>query len=289
MKNKLVICLTIFLIKLVYAGGDSECIKLIKQESYAQARELCQPLAESGNKDAQLAVGVLYANGYAVTLDYPIAIKWLTLSANQGQATAAYDLGNLYVNGTIGVNYTLALKWYLLAIPGSKSGYVEYTVALFYLNGMGTSQDYNLARKYFLAAANKNYSPAMTYLGLMYQNGWGVVQSYADALNWYQKAAKLNNPSAMNQLYLLYKDGLGVEKNESQAMGYLMKGVNGGSAFAMLNLAWNYAYGGMGLPKDKDKAILYARRALSSDDNDGLYPDAERLAKKILKDMGATR
>lgn len=289
MRNKLLIFLTVFLIKMVYADSGSDCIKLIEQESYSQARKLCQPLAESGNKDAQLAMGVLYAGGYTVNLDYPTAIKWLTLSANQGQATAAYDLGNLYVNGTVGINYTLALKWYLLAIPGSKLGYVENTIALFYLQGMGTSQDYTLARKYFLDAANKNYTPAMTYLGLMYQNGWGVVQSYADALNWYQKAAKLNSPSAMNQLYILYKDGLGVQKNESQAMQYLFKGADKGSAFAMLNLAWNYAYGQMGLPKDKDKAILYARRALSCDDSSNLYPDAARLAKKILKDMGVER
>jgi len=164
---------------------------------------------------------------------------------------------------------------------------VENTVALFYMQGLGTSQDYALARKYFMAAASKNYPQAMTYLGLMYQKGLGVPQSYTEALSWYQKAVKLNDPSAMNQLYLLYKNGWGVPKNESQAKQYLMKAVDAGSAFAMLNIAWNYAYGEVGFPKDKDKAILYARKSLSTGDVHNLYPDAVRLAKQILKNLGA--
>jgi len=70
------------------------------------------------------------------------------------------------------------------------------------------------------------------------------------------------------------------------ALQYLTKAAQSGSSVAMVNLAYNYARGELGLAKDNNIAIMYARKALLNED-DGLYPNAARLAKQLLKNLGA--
>ena len=55
----------------------------------------------------------MYHNGKGVLQDYKTAVKWYTLSAEQGIAIAQYDLGVMYENGN-GVlqDYVKTHMWY---------------------------------------------------------------------------------------------------------------------------------------------------------------------------------
>jgi len=59
---------------------------------------------------------LMYKNGQGVPQDYKEAVKWYRLSAEQGDATAQFNLGNQYANGT-GVlqDYALAHMWFNLS------------------------------------------------------------------------------------------------------------------------------------------------------------------------------
>ena len=55
--------------------------------------------AGQGDPDAQLSLGVIYANGEGVLKDDGEAAQWYRLAADQGHATAQFTLGLMYTNG----------------------------------------------------------------------------------------------------------------------------------------------------------------------------------------------
>jgi len=59
-----------------------------KNQNYRQAFIRLKPEAVKGNRDAQYAVGYMYYYGQGVIENKKEAIKWITLSANQGQGQA---------------------------------------------------------------------------------------------------------------------------------------------------------------------------------------------------------
>ena len=75
-----------------------------------------QRLAENGNADAQLTLGMNYTLGHSVTQDYEEGRFWLKLASNQGSDGAQLNLGNLYAAG-IGVERDIvrAYAWYLIS------------------------------------------------------------------------------------------------------------------------------------------------------------------------------
>ena len=83
---------------------------------YATALQEWRPLAEQGNATAQFNLGFMYYNGKGVPHDYAEAFKWWRLAAEQGDAIAQSNLGSLYEYGQ-GVlqDNVMAHMWYNLA------------------------------------------------------------------------------------------------------------------------------------------------------------------------------
>ena len=74
------------------------------------------PLAEQGNASAQFNLGLMYSNGWGVPENDKTAVKWYTLAAEQGYARAQFNLGTMYANGRgVPENHKTAVKWYTLA------------------------------------------------------------------------------------------------------------------------------------------------------------------------------
>jgi TPR repeat protein len=87
-----------------------------KAKNFAAALNELQPLADKGNAEAQLYVGLMYDNGEGVAVDYRQAVLWYTRSAEQGNPTAQYNLGMMYANGlSVPMDGVQALKWFNLA------------------------------------------------------------------------------------------------------------------------------------------------------------------------------
>ena len=55
--------------------------------------------AEQGDASAQYNLGVMYATGRGVPKDDAKAVKWYRLAAEQGYARAQYNLGVMYATG----------------------------------------------------------------------------------------------------------------------------------------------------------------------------------------------
>lgn len=79
-----------------------------------------QESAESGEATAQFMLGNIYAEGKLVANDFPEAAKWFRKAAGQGHAQAQYALGIIYSGGHIEpLDLAEGYVWFCLA---AKSG-----------------------------------------------------------------------------------------------------------------------------------------------------------------------
>ena len=73
-------------------------------------------LAEQGDATAQFDLGFMYSNGLGVPEDDTEAVRWFRLAADQGDADAQSSLGFMYSNGEgVPQDDTEAVRWYRLA------------------------------------------------------------------------------------------------------------------------------------------------------------------------------
>lgn len=78
------------------------------------------------------------------------------------------------------------LQYRLAAEQGNPNA--QYNLGLLYVNGLGVSQDYAEALKWFKLSADNGDASAQFNLGVLYENGQGVSQNYTKAKEWYEKA-----------------------------------------------------------------------------------------------------
>jgi hypothetical protein len=73
-------------------------------------------LAEQGDADAQIGLGILYSEGKGVPQDNSEAARWYRKAAEQGHADAQMMLGGMYLFGQgVSQDYVLAYMWIDLA------------------------------------------------------------------------------------------------------------------------------------------------------------------------------
>jgi hypothetical protein len=155
--------------------------------------------AELGDPGAQNDLAVLLLDGGdGVKSDLNEAIKWVRLAAQQNYPQA----------------FNLLARIQATSQPPRKEpaqDLVDEGRRLF------TSGDRPGAAKPFLAAAQAGHSGAQLQIGWHYEKGVGVSQSYAEAARWYHKSAEQGNSTAMKNLGQLYEEGLGVPEDWTEA------------------------------------------------------------------------
>ena len=118
-----------------------------------ESASLPHPRAEQGDAEAQLQLGMRYAEGDGVIQNDKEAARWFALAAKQGLAEAQYQYG-------------LAL-----------------------LNGKGVVQDYRSAFRWIEKPAQRGYARAQYTLGELYRFGTGTAIDKARAYLWFNLAA----------------------------------------------------------------------------------------------------
>ncbi len=112
-----------------------------------------QPLAEAGHAAGQFGMGLLYANGFGVSLDDAQALKWYQLAAEQNHADAQCNIAVMYANGWgVPQSDEEAFKWYSLAAEQGVTS-AQIAVAKMCSGGYGTAQDNVQAHKWFSIAS----------------------------------------------------------------------------------------------------------------------------------------
>tara|TARA_Y100000588_G_scaffold103585_1_gene112897 strand:- start:28 stop:627 length:600 start_codon:yes stop_codon:yes gene_type:complete len=158
------ICLTLAVllgsVELSWGADFNKGLAAAQNGDYATALREWTPLAEQGYASAQYNLGLMYHEGVGVPQDYKTAAKWYTRAAQQGYADAQSSLGGMY------------------------------------RNGQGVPQDYKTAAKWYTLAAQQGHANAQTNLGVMYVKGDGVPQNYVYAHMWWNISASSGHKKA---------------------------------------------------------------------------------------------
>jgi uncharacterized protein len=128
MTMRLMIAAMIVLIGLGGAGSaraDFQAgLKAAQAGDYATALREWRPLAEQGHATAQYNLGLMYGKGRGVLQNYQEAMKWYRKAVEHGNVSAQVNLGAKYVTGT-GVlqDNVLAHMWFNIGgANGNKTG-----------------------------------------------------------------------------------------------------------------------------------------------------------------------
>ena len=86
----------------------------------------CKVKAEQGDATAQYNLGVMYDNGQGVLQDYKQAVAWYRKAAVQGVAQAQSNLGLLYEKGQgVPKDYVMAHMYYNIAAVSGNTIAIE--------------------------------------------------------------------------------------------------------------------------------------------------------------------
>ncbi len=219
-----------------------------------------QKQADSGDADAQLNLGLMYANGKGVPKDVAKAVEWYQKAAAQGNAKAQFNLGVAYANGAgVPKDVAKAMEWYQKAAARGHAR-AQRILWLMYRSGIGVPKDDAKAVEWLQKEAAQGGANAQAVLGTVYRTGEGVPKDYAKAVEWYQKAAAQGDVYAQIQLGGMYRTGEGVTKDAAKAVEWYQKAATQGYVEAQYDLGGIYL-SGEGVPKDYAKVAEWWQKA----------------------------
>lgn len=119
-----------------------------------EAAEWIHKLAESGDAEAQFAMGQCYALGNGVEQSMFEAIEWYCKSAEQGKANAQEALGTCYYYGKgIEKDAEKAFQWFEKAAERGHAN--QNNLAVCYMNGDGIEKDFKRGIEWLEKAAEQ--------------------------------------------------------------------------------------------------------------------------------------
>ena len=116
-----VLLLTLLVGNPAFSSDNQKGLDAYERGDFATALREWTPLAEQGHATAQYNLGLMYNNGQGVPQDYKTAVKWYKLAAEQGHASTQNNLGLMYALGTGTLqDYTRAHMWWNIAASSGK-------------------------------------------------------------------------------------------------------------------------------------------------------------------------
>lgn len=170
------LCFFIFAIALLptqVASADvSTGIDAYQRGNFQAALVEFKRAAKKNNHLAQYNLGLMHFYGHGVKTNVKEAVRWLDLSATQGNADAQLLLGVIlgYGLGGVGSDERAAIR---LLYPLAEKGVpqAQFYVAVSYKSGKGLRQDYDEAIKWLRLSADQHFTAALELLADLYRTG----------------------------------------------------------------------------------------------------------------------
>ncbi|MBP5282664.1 MAG: toll/interleukin-1 receptor domain-containing protein [Lachnospiraceae bacterium] len=216
--------------------------------------------AKSCCYDAVYSLGCMYVYGEGVDKDYAKALEYFKEAANAGYGKAADFIGDLYLNGYLGLDadgnadLELARQWYEKAI---NYGATEAYCNIGYICKRGTDKvpaDLQEAMRWYQLGAAAGSPECMFNIGFnLSEQG-----DEENAMAWFLKAADMGSVDAHRMLGVYYLEGTNVTKDEGKAFDYFLAAADLGDVDSMEVVVEDYFYGKMGQQKNYAEALRYA-------------------------------
>jgi eukaryotic-like serine/threonine-protein kinase len=211
----------------------------LRRKDFDAVFTLASPLAESGDRDAQSALGWLYDKGLGgLARDAKKAAEWYQKAAEKGDLTAQLNLATMYKFGEgVPQSFEQAFKWYKRAAEQDDPE-AQNIVGFWYLHGQGTERDDTAAVLWYEKAAKHGFAKAQTNLGDMYASNRGVQRDDREALRYYYQAAEQKYAEAEYKVGYWHEMGMGgLRPDATAAAQWYAKAAEHGSAEAQAALA----------------------------------------------------
>jgi localization factor PodJL len=156
----------------------------------------------------------------------------LRAAALRGDPGAAYEVGLRFAEGKgVTINYDEAAKWYERA---AQAGVVPavFRLGTFYEKGLSVKKDVDTARRFYVQAAERGNAKAMHNLAVLDADGGGKGADYKGAAQWFRKAADRGVADSQFNLGILYARGIGVEQNLAESFKWFSLAAAQGDADA---------------------------------------------------------
>lgn len=193
--------------------------------------------AESGQAEAQTALGIKYAEGDGVDKDFDKARKWFERAGNNNYADAEYNLSVMYRNGDgVAKDINRALFWLKKAANHGHSA-ARYNLGIIYSSGLGVEKDLVQAEHWFSLVGKDGTADDQYALGAMYSEGEYVPKDDVKARSWFEKAAAEGHMLAQYNLAIMSSEGIGGKKDLTDALNWAEQAAKQGDAQAAQLLA----------------------------------------------------
>ncbi|MGI2030802.1 tetratricopeptide repeat protein [Rhizobium panacihumi] len=206
-----------------------------KAGDYDTALALWEPLARAGHARAQNNIGACFAEGLGVPSDRPLALKWLTLSADAGDPVGQRNCAAFHMQGSDATGSDAdpakAAKLYRLAAEQGDAE-AQDMLSWLLLEGEIIPADPEQAKLWAERAAEGGVAASMTRLGMLYHNALGVDRDPAKAVFWWRKGAGGGDADAQAMLGAACHMGAGTPVDRVAALAWLIRAMHGGSTLA---------------------------------------------------------
>jgi localization factor PodJL len=105
-----------------------------------------------------------------------------------------------------------------------------FRLGTLYEKGLSVKKDVDIARRYYLQAAERGNAKAMHNLAVLDADGGGKGADYKNAAQWFRKAADRGVADSQFNLGILYARGIGVEQNLAESFKWFSLAATQGDA-----------------------------------------------------------
>lgn len=216
--------------------------------------------AEQGRASAQYDLGVAYHEGDGVEQNYEKAFEWLQKAADQDFVPAWRSLGFMYTLGhAVPADMDKAVHYFTKAAEAGDAK-AQYNLGLLYTEGSYIPQDFQKGFFWLEKAVAQDHAEAMPYLADYYLiSNRGIAQDVPKAMELLETAASKDVALAWLNLGLLAGSGV-LKSDTNKTAGYFTKAAEFGNAEAKYYLAMMYDIG-EGVPKDPKKSLALYQEA----------------------------
>jgi len=206
-------------------------------------------------------------DGQAAALagDYPRALGIFTMLANEGNAKAEYNLGQMYISGDgVPQDVSEAQNWYRRSAEHGFSE-AQYTLGALHFRRIAALKSNEEAVEWYRKAAEQGHARSQLNLGDLYFKGEIVPQDVNTAVGWYRRAAEQGNGEAQHQLGVLYANGEGIAKDAVKGYMWLLLAVGTAEPRHRVRMGKILNFTAAGLtPEQVEEARNLARRCLDN-------------------------
>lgn len=250
---------------------------------YRLSLEDLKARVEAGDGDAAFVLGDMYDQGsHGVERDLSEAVEWYYRAEKLGHADAMNNLGSMHQHGDgpFGVDFVKARQYYEKSVAAG-CGMAANNLGHFYAKGSGGLKvDKRKALRLFAQGAKRGAGDAMVSLGFAYDKGNGTRKRPIMALYWYRRAQQAGNPRGPHNLAVAYYYGSVVQPDPQKAVALFEEALSGGFERSAYTLGLAHEEGN-GTERDLEEALYYFRRAESAG-----HESAAEGIERVLAKMG---